>query len=154
MFRSTWVKTAAAGAMAVGALSLGMSPAVAAPYWQPFVSNAPNQTCGQTTTHYASNNVAMQTCIFRNPANNTYQAVAVVVNNAPATVAVDLAAHVIHTHGTNASCHKTEFLSGQRLACYGPTRPLGAGGANEAWSEITLNNTYKDTTRAVVYGRG
>ncbi|MFJ4774690.1 hypothetical protein ACIP88_37265 [Streptomyces uncialis] len=126
---------------------------MAAPYWQQFVSNAPNQPCGQTATHYASNNVAMRTCVFRNPVDNTYQAVAVVVNNAPVGVDVDLVAHVIHTHGANASCHRTEFLSGQRLACYGPTRPLGAGVANEAWSGITLNNTYKDT-RAVVHGRG
>lgn len=142
---SRWSKAVATGAAAVGTLTLGAGPASAYPNWQPWVQPA-SYKCGTTATHQASNNIAMQTCIVRNTSNNTYQAVAIVVNNAPTTVYLEAIVQTL-SHSRFDTCNKTPVAPGKRVACYAETVP----GDVHANSRIILNNGLNDFTTTVFW---
>ncbi|MFD4835357.1 hypothetical protein ACFWPV_36820 [Streptomyces uncialis] len=131
---------------------MSISSASAYPNWQPWVSpGAPNLRCGPTTTHTSSANIAMQTCIIRNPANDSYQAVAIVVNNH--TDPVFLKADVIlleHSDlGTVNTCDKKTISAGSRVACYGATMPYNR--TVTAYSWVYLNAGLEDNTATATY---
>jgi hypothetical protein len=143
---SKWSKALAVGAAAAGALAWGSGPAWAAPEWQSW--SAPSlYKCGPTTLHSASKNIAMQTCIIRNPNNGQFQSVAVVVNNAPQSVVLSAVVH--NSHGKTASCYGMWIPSNTRVACYGETAAASMPDAGN--SKITLNNKYEAWTETAVF---
>ncbi|MFI2214923.1 hypothetical protein [Streptomyces sp. NPDC020141] len=148
MAMASWRKVMTAGATVIGALSLSVSPASAAPNWQPWVQPQDYQ-CGTTTLHYHSVNIAHQTCIIRNPATNTYQAVNIVVNNH--TEAVYLRAFV-YKPGRNGydECTKTKIPAKTRVACYGDTAPATSAPIS-SHSSTFLNDAIADDTTTVTY---
>lgn len=148
MISTSWRRMSAFGVATVSALVMSVGPAHAAPNWQSW--SAPSDyKCGTTTLHYHSANIAQQTCIIRNPNNNTYQAVAIVVNNHSA--GVYLRAHVYRPGRSGyEECNKTWVPANTRVACYGDT-----GAAVEtsisSHSVIFLNDNFADGTTTVTY---
>ncbi|MGA5499331.1 hypothetical protein ACPCSP_33995 [Streptomyces cinereoruber] len=142
-------KAATVGALMVSALALSAAPASAAPNWQSW-SVPSDYKCGPTTPHKYSVNIKMQTCIIRNPSNNTYQGVAVVVNNAPTTVYLE--AVVFQKRGTtplrNDTCTNKPIPANTRVACYGGTI---ANSNPVADSYIVLNSNWGWFTEEVPY---
>ncbi|MFF0747096.1 hypothetical protein ACFYVL_42600 [Streptomyces sp. NPDC004111] len=142
-------KAFAVSAAVVGALALGASPAAAADTWQPWVAGA-DYKCGDSTKHLFSKNIGIQTCIFRAPGSNSFQAVAVAVNNSPNTVYLETAVFN-KTTNTVDNCAKRKVAPGERVACYGTTKSTSVrpvkGDAyiwlNDGLSDLTLTAEYK-----------
>ncbi len=151
MSGTTRRKVATVGALMVSALALSAAPASAAPNWQPWSAPSDYQ-CGPTTAHKYSVNIKMQTCIIRNPSNNTFQGVAIVVNNAPTTVYLE--AVVFQKNGTtilrNDTCTNKPIPANTRVACYGDTIS-NPSTFPKADSYITLNTNYGYFTEEAVY---
>ncbi|GHD43994.1 hypothetical protein [Streptomyces galbus] len=146
----SWRNVSGFAAATAGALALSASPASAAPTWQPWVAPA-NYQCGNTTTHSASVNIKMQTCIIKNPSSNYFQAVAIVVNNA--SVSVNLEAAVFQNPNTTSSvydiCPNKAIAPNTRVACFG--RTIANSAPVKADSYITLNTNYGAFTDTATY---
>jgi hypothetical protein len=150
MFLSKWSKAAAVGACVAGALALGVNPASAQPNWQDWVPGV-DYKCGTTTTHPASVNIAMQTCIFHNPSNDTFQPVTVVVNNAPTTVYLEAYPWNL-SNSYSSHCIKTPVAAGKRVACYGFTSPVAPEDRPIRMnSQVLLNESHGGWTTTVTW---
>ncbi|WP_256104677.1 hypothetical protein [Streptomyces sp. ODS05-4] len=150
MSRSKWCNAAGAATAAGAVLMLAAGPAAAAPNWQPWVAPA-NYTCGPTTTHRASVNVSMQTCVIKGAGNN-YQAVAIVSNNASVSVKLEAAVYVNPDSSghTFDECYQKTVAAHTRVACFGYSRPSAVTPV-DAYSAVRFNGLYNDTTAVAVY---
>ncbi|MFD4835358.1 hypothetical protein ACFWPV_36825 [Streptomyces uncialis] len=95
----------------------------------------------------------MQTCIIRNPANDSYQAVAIVVNNHTDPVFLKAAVLIRENHSALMAvdgCDKKSISGGgTRVACYGGTYKWDR--TIEAQSTIYLNAGLDDITHVATY---
>lgn len=146
--RVSWRNVMTVSAAAIGVLALNVSPASAAPNWQSWVQPS-DYRCGTTTLHYHSVNIAHQTCIIRNPNNNTYQAVDIVANNYSAGVYLEARVQRPGRAGSD-TCPMKLIPAHTRVACYGDS-----GAATEsvisASSSTLMNDYIADGTTVATY---
>ncbi|WP_371667103.1 hypothetical protein OG985_05545 [Streptomyces sp. NBC_00289] len=110
-------KALTVAAVAAGALTFGVAPASAAPYWQT-TTGVNFKFCTAYKHHSVSNNVNWKVCEVVN-ANNDAQVV-VIVQNA-ASVAITIGGSVNSSYGSSGTCYTSTLNPDFTRGCFGQT---------------------------------